>query len=252
MALTIVGRKLEVRSDEIPVKRQDGTYAFPRNVTQFETKATINPRDYALVLEGDQAQRVMSMKQGINGLNYQDAQVKALQDNLNLPTLRTFITQYQNANKALNGEAVLYDASGKLIEGEQLRNYASRLNSDCWTWLNAGFEAGSGCLGLDLVTVAGLNKDGSLSTKKVPLEDCLQEDCWAEVESANNQGLLTRKSSHQDYEAGKVVYFYHPRKNSVAGFDADSVRAGVGCSGVPRDSYPALGVFPCAEGDAKK
>ena len=137
MALTIVGRKLKVRPDEIPVKRRDGTYAFPKNVAPFETKAAINPRDYALVLEGDQVQRVMSMKQGINGLNYQNTQVKALQNNLNLPTLRTFISQYKNTNQALNGESVLYDASGNLIEGEQLRNYASRLNSDCWIWLKA-------------------------------------------------------------------------------------------------------------------
>ncbi|HTY44302.1 MAG TPA: hypothetical protein VMC80_03595 [Patescibacteria group bacterium] len=101
---------------------------------------------------------------------------------------------------------------------------------------HAGFEVGSGCLGLDLVTVAGLNQDGSLSTKKVPLEDCLQEDCWAEIESANSQGLLTRKSSHQNYEAGKVVYFYHPRKNSVARFDANSDRADVSCDRDPQNS----------------
>jgi len=251
MAVQIAGRKVEADPNEVFVERADGVYAYPRKIDALETATKINPKEYALVQEGEQATSAMSMRQGFNGFNHLDTIVKVLKSGLVVPRAKRFITQYQKVNEALQGRAVSYNASGELIEGERLKQYAHTLNHDCWAWINDSFAEGRGFLGLDVVTTIGI-ENGKPAFQREPLEDCLQEDCYAEVESANSQGFLTRRGKIQKYEPGKSVYFWYPRKDFAVRFGALPGDAFFGCDGDPQYSDSRLGVFVCAEGAEKK
>ena len=200
-----------------------GKLLFPEKIDALQTVARINPSEYSLMQEGDSANSAISMTQGFNGKNYLNTHKEVLKDGLIVPTPARFMPHLKNVNEALNERTALYDASGKLIEGDRLSQYGQRLNRNCWAWLNAGFENGSGFRNLDLITVTGLDKDGNITSSRAPLEDCLAQDGWADItsESLNKQGLPTKISPIGDkYEAGKTAYFWYPRNGAVAGFFA--------------------------------
>ena len=250
MAIQIIGRKVESNLDEVLIERAGGVYAHPRKIDALPTAVEINPGEYALVQEGTQANSAMSMRQRFNGLKHKDTIVTVLKSGFFVPNTKKFITQYKNVNEALQGRGVLYDASGVLIEGKGLKQYSQTLNHDCWVWLNDSFEKGEGFLGLDVITATGL-KDGKLIFQREPLEDCLQEDGYADLESVNNQGFPTKKSPVDKYELGKSIYFWHPRKDLAVRFYADPVDAALDCGRYPQYSYSELGVFDYAEGAEK-
>ena len=87
-----------------------------------------------------------------------------------------------------------------------------------------------------------LDASGNLIGKTEGLEECIMNENCATDLIFNHQGLATTKSTNQNYEQGKNVYFWHPRENRVAGFDADSGRAGLDCSGGPSAANGRLGV----------
>jgi len=67
------------------------------------------------------------------------------------------------------------------------------------------------------------------------LDECLMEDCQADIlGSANKQGLPTRKLNGFSY--------WYPRNERVAGFDAGSYWALLYCGGVPTYEDSSLGV----------
>ena len=78
--------------------------------------------------------------------------------------------------------------------------------------------------------------DGELKPQSSePLEDCLMENCYVDILSANRQGLPTRR-----YNNG--VYYIYPRDVTVARFGAISGKVGLYCVWDYRYSDPALGV----------
>ena len=156
---------------------------------------------------------------------------------------------YVGANDALNGRGVLYDAFGNLVEDTRLTNYVNALNSKYWVNLNAKFVKGQGFLDLDLETITGLYPDDSPIFLRVPLEDCLEVNGYADLDSLNSQEFPTIKSEIGGYVPGKVIMFYVPVKNHVARFFANSGWAGLYCCGDPQDSDASRGVPVCAEGE---
>jgi len=186
------------------------------------------------------------------GDKYIPAHIEVLKSGLTIPTPARFTPHLRNVNNALNGTGVLYDANGNLIEGEKLENYAGRLNYNCWVWLNAGFPKGTGFLGLNLATITGLDEEDKPIIKVAPLEDCLKKDGWADLGSLNNQGLPTKRAPVDKYEPGKTIYFYSPRQDAVARFDAGSDWANLSCGGYPTSRDGSLGVFTSAEGSPEK
>ncbi len=257
----IIGRKVEsgeVYANETLVEREDGLYAFPRKVSALKTTVDINPQDYALIQEGDQAVCAMSMTQGYNGRNNQDDTIiKVLETGLRVPRASRFIRQLLNVNQAFQGKGVLYDASGNLIKRDRLEKYIRTLNYDYWVWSPEFFEAGKGHLDLDVVTISELDERGDPVYKREPLERCLEDDCYADLDSANSQGFLTQRSKTQKYEPGKIVYFYCPteiskayycpRINKAVGFDAAPDGADFSCNVDPRNSDSKIGAFTCVE-----
>ena len=122
-----------------------------------------------------------------------------------------------------------------------------------WTWLNAKFPEGSGFNGMDIETHS-YKKEGNktiITIERSPLEKCLEENCFADLDALNEQGLPMKKSRRQIYQPGKNVYFWSPEINNVAGFGAVSVWVDLIYYVVPQDSYAGLGVLGCAEGAPK-
>src|SRR3989344_3246683 len=227
-----------------------------RKVDAFQTPATINPDEYALVQEKNfpnyQSDLAISMNQGFGGFNHIDAHREVLKNGLKVPTPSIFLPNYINVNEALENRSVLYDASGNIIEGERLKEYANTLNYNCWSRINAMFpkeqEKDTGFLGLDLAVIIGLDPEGEPIFSREPLEKCLEEVCWADLESANSQGFPTKESEIREYLPGKVIRFWYPREGAVAGFVAFSAGVNFRCGRSPQYSDSALGVFSCAEG----
>lgn len=108
-------------------------------------------------------------------------------------------------------------------------------------WLNAKFVKKAGGFNDFGIETSMFNSSGKPIKKIAPLEQCLWQDCWADVNSGNNQGLLT-KCYGSSYEQGKNVYFWYPRKGFVARFVAGSDGAALGCYWRPDGSDPSLGV----------
>lgn len=256
MAIQLTGRKIE-SEDEVFIRRNDDeVYAFPRKISSFQTRAKISPNEYTLIQQGAypdyQSDLAISMKQEFNSLKHANAIAEALKRGLNVPTPLIFLPHYMHANEALENKAVLYDASGSLIEGKELRRYVNRLNWDCWAHLNAGFpeekEKGTGFLGLDLAVMTGLDPEGYPIFSTSPLEDCLEENCYADLESLNSQGLPTKKAKESWYTPGKVIYFLRPYKDRVTAFSANSDGASLNCGRIYSDSYSTIKIFLCVEG----
>lgn len=142
---------------------------------------------------------------------------------------------------AYNKKSQLITASGKPLGKKQVGELYERLTHDCWMWLNAGFPKGKGFLDLDLETIAGIDAKGELIKTTAPLEACLKQDVYVALDF-NKQGLAKSAHSAQEYKQGENIKFWYPRQNAVAGFDADSGRANLGCSRDPDSRFASLGV----------
>ncbi len=230
---------------------ENGHCASLKKIDTLQTFVDIDKKNYALIQEGDLATSAISMRQSFNGHNHKDTIVRVLQKGLAVPRVSIFTTQLRNVNLALQGKGSLYDASGNLIKGDRLKSYSDTLNSNCWVWLLEAFEKGTGHLGLDVVIITGLEEQGKPIFKREPLERCLEDNCFAELESVNSQGFPTKKSPIQKYEPGKSVYFGHPMEDSAVRFGASPKHpdyASLSCGWLPHNSYAKLGVFPYAKG----
>lgn len=222
---------------------------IPRKIDALETSVSINPQDYALIQEGNRAVCAISMTQGYNGYNQKDTITKVLKEGLEVPRASKFIRHLLNVNQALQRKGFLYDASGNLIEKNRLEKYWETLFHGHWVWSPESFKKGEGHLDLDVITIYGLSENYGLLYKIEPLEKCLEEDCYADLDSANSQGFLTKKAKIQEYKPGKTVWFSYPREHSAVcfGFDVPESGAVFNCNEHPLASGYRLGVFTYIE-----
>lgn len=241
----IIGRKVEVGG--VLIEKEEGLYAFPGSVESFKTDSKIIPEAYALIQERNQAVYAISITQGYNGDDQENTITKVLKAGLGVPRASRFIRQLLNVNQAVQEKGVLYDAFGNLIKGDRLEKYAHTLNHGHLVWSPESFKKGEGHLDLDVVTISGLNEKGNPIYKTEPLERCLEDDCYADLDSVNSQGFLTKRAKTQKYEPGKTIHFYYPRQDSAVRLDAYLEYALFSCNGDPQFSNDGLGVFTCVE-----
>ena len=242
-----VGEEFKVPQDKMLI----GNLLFPRQAKPFQTDAKITPSQYSLIQDGNKVIAI-STSQFYNGRNFDELSQDAIKDGVIIATPRSHLINWQNVNSALRGETPRYNASGRLLETSQVDGEAGVVNH-AWVYLNARFPQGSGFRGLDLVTITLQN--GKPIFTRVPLQPCLEENCLADVDSMNEQGLLTRKAKTNKYEPGKTVNFYppilrqdKPEEGLVARFSADSGWAGFYCNWGPASRNESLGGFTSAEG----
>jgi len=245
------GERFEVPQD----KKLVGNMLFPRQTGAFQTSVNMDFSKYTLVQDGDSVVAVSVSPRyfGNDGKDFYDSNTDALKDGLIVTPPRRFLRSWADVNSALKEEGVRYNAYGNLIEPEQNAQNAQVMNTT-WVYLNARFPRGAGFRGLDIVTITGI-KDGKFVFTRMPLSPCLEEVCLANVESMNEQGMLTQKAKTNKYEPGKIINFYPPilRKDKpeegwVAWFDAYSDGAGFNCGGNVSYRVASLGVFTSAEG----
>ena len=186
-----IAGKLEVRDpNRTYVAVGDENYSFSKKVDALEIKAEIDRGNYALVNDVEMpnfsATSAMSMRQRNfpNGKNYYDALVDVLKQGRSVPRARQFIKQLIDVRDARDGKGVIYDANGNLIEDERLGDYYNVLFHNHWVWGAESFKKGKGHLGLDVVTIS-LDGQGKPVYHTEPLEPCLEEDCYAELDSSS-------------------------------------------------------------------
>ena len=204
--------------------------------------------------------------EGYKNMQYEPTHLQLLENGIYMPNPRILMTHFNNIISAHKDKRKLIYADGSEVSQDVVEdlfkhftiNHKNSYGDDnigSWTWLNAKFIQGTGQNNLDLETVIGLpsGKKKKLEVRTEPLVDCLMEDAYIDI-SFNNQGLAERgsKSSKQEYNQGRTIYFWNPRKDFVARFGTDSDRACLNCYGIPQLSSASLGVFGCAEGAHKK
>ena len=255
--MIIQSREIQAYPNEVFRKRDGKTYAYLRKIDALPIIAKIKKKDYALIQEGDKADVAISMIQQFNragengtGLQFFPMLQESIRNGTPLATQKRLIQHLINVNSAIKGEGVLYDASGNLIEGDKLVKYAESLYHNRWAYLNGRFPQGQGFRGLDFVTIEADGKE-----TRVSLMPCLEDACYAELGSMNEQGLLTRRDSVQRYKPGENLYFFppvvranKPEEGYVARLSADPASAWVSCGRRPDYAYVPLGGIPCAEG----
>ena len=183
----------------------------------------------------------VAKERDLNGLSWNQATDKIYNQGINvagqraeMPTPFEFISYLK------------YLLSGNIkglaeSERQNILNDILKIGKYIGNWLNAKFveqNKGFNNFGIETLT---LDSSGKPAKKVEPLEPCLLQDGWADINSGNSQGLLT-KSYGSSYEQGKNAYFWYPRNTAVARWGAFSVRAGLYCDSGADYSYPALGV----------
>lgn len=225
------------------------------NINQgLNVNPNINGQDYIRI---PNTNIVIAKQESYKGLKWEQTHFALAENGLFMPTPALFVPYFLSIKDAASGNLVLYDGNNNPIardEAEDLWKYlTTSYRSGCWTWLDAKFETGNGNLGLDVLAnhrVVDKNGQKTLQGSRLPLESCVNEDCFVDLRF-NKQGLPTNKSSGQSYEQGSNIRFWYPRNGRVARFGADSGRASLGCYGDPQISDSGLGVFSCAEGTQK-
>jgi len=244
-------RKVEANPNEVFIDTGDGVFACPKRVDSLKTNTPLDASQYILVQERDGANYALSAKQQLGGLNFVQMNTEALRKGLPLATVKNMTPHYRNVNLALDGKGVIYDASGGLIEGERLIEHGNAINN-AWAYLNNAYEKGTGFLGLDVVSIVGLDAEGRPVMQKQPLEECVT-DCWADVLGpTNSQGYYTKVAPVQKFERGKTIYASKPVAGNVARLGAVSDGAGLVGVRYPRVAGSWLGGFLRAEGTAQK
>ena len=225
---------------KIPVEQEEKEQIKPE--INIDIK---NPQDYVIV---PNTNILIAKKETFKGLNWNDTHFKLAENGLFMPAPKLFTDYFQSVIRAEQGKEKLYDGAGNLLKSQEVNEIYKYLTTDynkgCWTWLDALFKQES-----DKWKVISNHKvvNNKLVGQPNDLEKCLMEDCFCDLDF-NKQGLAISKSKSQSYSQSNNIYFWHPRNNAVARFNADSGRAYLYCYGGPDDRDDSLGVFACAVG----
>ena len=170
------------------------------------------------------------------GANWYDCHKQLHEENLLMPTIPQFLA-YINYLKANPNGTSLGDASKQEIESI-LDDILTVRNPWRAEWFDAKFEKKGEKLYINYNHRTDSN--GNLIPKNSELlEDCLMEDCYADILNPNKKGLPLIKLAKDN----GGIYYWYPRENYVAGFCVDSGGAGLYCDGDPSCGYSGLGVF---------
>lgn len=181
-------------------------------------------------------------------LNYEGANKAVLKRGLAVPTTNQFMAFHNYIIDCYKNNKSIFDSAGNSLSKKVKDDLYNQLTSNCWSWLNGKFNLSNNKNKIELIT--GLDFKNNLITKEEPLETCLIKDCYVDFTKLNKNGIpdINSKHSNQNYVKGENIYYWAPVNERVAGFGAGSVRAYLGCCGLPSDTFSALGVFGIAQG----
>ena len=223
----------------------------------IQVQANVNLGDYVQIPNLNKIISKFEL-QGFNNLNYENTHFKLFENGLFMPDPALFMKHFLNIKDAYQGKIKLYDGLGQVLNKKEIEDIYKHLTTDhitiygqgtekgAWTWLNSRFVKGKGFSDLDLETITSVDGNGDFNTRREPLMECVQQDCYVNLDF-NSQGLAIQGSRKQDYVQGENIHYWYPREGCVAGFVASSGRAYLDCDGDPSDSDASLGVYGCCE-----
>lgn len=161
-----------------------------------------------------------------------------------------FTTHFLNVRAAAKGERDLYDGAGKKLSLMQANQHWEYLSTGaggiCASWLDASFEEIKGKMHVNTNhRIKQLKDRKKISYEPISLSP--HKHIGLVSLEFNKNGLATSLSTLNRYKQGENIYAYPPVDGSVAGFIANSGRAGLYCSRNPSFSDSNLGVFACAQ-----
>ena len=222
------------------------------NTPNLNVQNNINKSDYIVIPNTD---ILISREELYKGKTWNDAHYALQENGLFMPTPAIFMDYFLKVKEAEEGKISLNYSDGNPLNKKEAKNLwkylTTNFDNGCWTWLDSLFkkEKNKWYIYTDHKVVKK-NNNKELAGNKNELEQCLREDAYVTLDF-NKQGLPKTRSSNQNYQQGNNIYFYHPKENSVARFNAYLDRAGLNCVGDPSDSISVLGVFACARGSKK-
>jgi hypothetical protein len=250
--MKIPNRFLEIDGEEAYKKilsNEISTNPKNDNGEEVTFNLSIDKKDYIKI---PHTNLIISKREILKNLNWYDSHFQLNKEGLFMPSPSVFMPYFINVKQAAEGNLTLYDGNNNPIsqdESQNLWNYlTTNYGGGCWSWLDAKFEEENE--GLYLFSNHRILNGELHPSLKQRLLDHINEDCFVNLDF-NNQGMPIRKSLIDEYKQGNNLYYWHPRKGSVAGLVAYSDGASLLCSGVPSYSDDGLGVFACAEGTQK-
>lgn len=164
---------------------------------------------------------------------------KALKLNLVLGgetlTLRRFIDFKELLEYGILGGKVYHGTGKQMHDLREIRSVYQEIFAKKEPWRGEHFDANFKERRGELYICYGHYLKNNKLVPKISerLEGGVKSSGKLDLISYNSQGLPFLKEE---------IYFYEPFDGAVAGFYADSGRAGLGCVGNPLDSDPSLGV----------
>ena len=192
--------------------------------------AGINPGDYLFM----PAHNLYIAKQKLHfGNDWYQSHEQLHKEDARMLTLREFI-DFLIMLRLGNAQ----DGLGNLVSGQEVQSIYDEITTvrDPWRseWIDAYFTKQPNADTFN-INYSHRTINGQLQPQKTePLEQRLLKNCKVDIQGFNRQGMPTKKGNDFNY--------WHPQDNRVAGFGADSGRAGFGCFVVPLFSVASLGV----------
>lgn len=174
--------------------------------------------------------------------NFPDTHLKLAENGLFMPSTVLFTPYLMTVDKAAKGGLGLYNGSNEPLSLEQILKLRKKLFTDTWVWLNTGFTEDPSTHELLFTNYEVIN--GKLETKTLPLENYLDDNCYASLEF-NSQGLPIKKSEIPYYTEDKNIFYLRPAANSVIRFYSNSQKMNLYSVRNYLHKDPSLGTFGC-------
>ena len=230
-------------------KKQEPPKQEPR-IIQVQTD--INPEDY-IFLEGKTGKygypdTLVAMEKSLFDMDWNEQHEQLSQNGMHMLTIRKF-ADFLTLLKT--GKA--YDGKGNRISQQKIDSILDDITAvrDPWRgeYLDAYFEEKNGVLHINYNHRIQNGKLIALNSE--PLEECLMRDkvpginldSW--LKTADKHGLPTTRTKNGD------LWYWHPRKNRVAGFYVYSNWAVLNCYWDPWYSNSSHGVRACVDAHAR-
>ena len=243
----------ELNFDNVAIPETKQAQPSQTAATPLNIPASINKSDYIIMPNAPNTiiSNYELFKQ--DKLNWENSHYKLAENGLWMPNAELFMPYFLKLKEASEGRITLQYADNNPVPLDKAKDLWKYLTTDfntgVWTWLDDKFVEINGNLYLEAEHRVVIDNNGNKTlkaNKSNPLEQCIMNDCFVEP-SFNKQGLATTESNEQDYIRGKNIKFWYPRKDSVARFVANSLRANLNCDRNPSYSDEGLGVFACAK-----
>ena len=182
----------------------------------------------------------IAKSKSLHNLTWQNTWNELEKQNLKMPTIRQFMDFLELLRQGIQGNPV-YDAQGKQVSEQEIQQIYNEITEkrNPWRseWLDAYFEK----QGNELYILTQ-NK-----SKREKLESCLMKDKAPGIDLEHWLKNATKQGLPPSNNPKGSLYYWYPKDGLVAGFSANSDRAGLDCDGNPGDSDSVLGVRAAAQ-----